>query len=35
MFVCTTEPHKLQEDTLKKAYEMSHTSIIADVVAEC
>ena len=35
MFVCTTEPHKLQEDTLKKDYKMSDTSIIAAVVAEC
>ena len=35
MFVSTTEPHKLLEDTVKKAYEMSDTSIIAAVVAEC
>ena len=35
MLVCTTEPHKLQEDTLKKDYKMSDTSIIAAVVAEC
>ena len=35
MFVCTTKPHKLQEDTLKKDYKMSDTSIIAAVVAEC
>ena len=32
---CTTEPHKLQEDTLKKDYKMSDTSIIAAVAAEC
>ena len=35
MFVSTTEPHKLLEDTVKKSYEMSNTSIIAAVVAEC
>ena len=35
MFVDTTEPHKLLGDTVKKSYEMSDTSIIAAVVAEC
>ena len=35
MFVCTTEPHKLLEDALKKDYKMSDTSIIAAVAAEC
>ena len=35
MFVDTTEPHKLLGDTVKKSYEMSNTSIIAAVVAEC
>ena len=35
MFVCTTEPHKLPEGTIKKSYEMSDTSIIAAVAAEC
>ena len=34
-FVSTTRLHNLQEDTLKMAYEMSRTSIIADVGAEC
>ena len=36
MFVYTSGPHKLLEDTVKKkSYEMSDTSIIAAVVAEC
>ena len=36
MFVYTYGPHKLLEDTVKKkSYEMSDTSIIAAVVAEC
>ena len=35
MFVYTSGPHKLLGDTVKKSYEMSDTSIIADVVAEC
>ena len=37
MFVFTSGPHKLLEDTVKKqkSYEMSDTSIIAAVVAEC
>ena len=34
MFVYTSGPHKLLEDTVK-SYEMSDTSIIAAVVAEC
>ena len=35
MFVYTSGPHKLLGDTVKKSYEMSDTSIIAAVVAEC